>query len=92
MEFNMESDIKTVISVCMGSSCFSRGNNESIELIKKYISDYNLSERVILKGNLCHANCSLGPNMSIGDNMYQGILPENIYDIMKSAFPSERKE
>ncbi|HOU85617.1 MAG TPA: (2Fe-2S) ferredoxin domain-containing protein [Spirochaetota bacterium] len=77
----MESDIKTVISVCMGSSCFSRGNNESIELIKKYISDYNLSERVILKGNLCHANCSLGPNMSIGDNMYQGILPENIYAV-----------
>ena len=88
----MENDKKTVISVCMGSSCFSRGNNESIELIKKYISDYNLSERVILRGNLCHGNCSLGPNMSIGDNMYQGILPENIYDIMNSAFSSEVKE
>ncbi|HOA07201.1 MAG TPA: (2Fe-2S) ferredoxin domain-containing protein [Spirochaetota bacterium] len=88
----MESDNKTVISVCMGSSCFSRGNNESIELIKKYISDYNLSGKVILKGNLCHGNCSLGPNMSIGDDMYQGILPENIYDIMNSAFSSEVKE
>ncbi|HPA62750.1 MAG TPA: (2Fe-2S) ferredoxin domain-containing protein [Spirochaetota bacterium] len=83
----MDCDNKTVISVCMGSSCFSRGNNESIELIKKYIIENNLSDRVILKGNLCHGKCALGPNMSIGDNLYQGILPENIYDIMKSAFP-----
>ena len=28
---------KLNISVCMGSSCFARGNNENLEFIEKYI-------------------------------------------------------
>lgn len=68
----------------MGSSCFARGNNRNIDIIRNYIegSGAHLG-RMTIKGNLCQGNCSKGPNISINGVLYSGVLPENVCDIIR---------
>lgn len=54
-----------VISVCMGSSCYSRGNREAIEQIQTFIEDNNLADEIELRGNLCEDICECGPNVRV---------------------------
>jgi NADH:ubiquinone oxidoreductase subunit E len=76
---------KTPVILCLGSSCFARGNQEIIRLIKKYIDRKDLSDRVEFKGDHCFDQCSKGPNMLVGDKMYQEITEQNIIGILDEA-------
>jgi NADH:ubiquinone oxidoreductase subunit E len=51
------------ITLCMGSSCFSRGNGKSLPRIQQAIRDRGLATRVRLKGCRCGGCCSDGPNI-----------------------------
>lgn len=61
------------LEICMGSSCFSRGNRENLGLIQRFVDESNLGERVevVLAGSLCQNNCQRGPNMRIDGVNYQ---------------------
>jgi NADH:ubiquinone oxidoreductase subunit E len=59
--------------ICLGSSCFSRGNKEVVFFIKEYLRKHHLEDKVIFKGARCIGNCSKGPNMRIQDKMKEGI-------------------
>ena len=75
---------EVIISVCMGSSCFARGNNRNIDIIRNYIEGAGVNLGVMMiKGNLCQGNCSKGPNISIDGVFYSGVLPENVCDIIR---------
>jgi len=63
-----------VIHICLGSSCFSRGNKDVVAYIKEYLKKNHLEDKVVFKGARCMGNCSKGPNMKIGED----ILIENI--------------
>jgi NADH:ubiquinone oxidoreductase subunit E len=76
---------KTQIVLCLGSSCFARGNQEIIPLIKKYIEKKNISDRVEFKGDHCFDLCSEGPNMYVGDKLFQQITVKNITGILDEA-------
>ena len=39
------------LQICMGSSCFSRGNKELVLFIKGYLKKNHLDDRVILRGD-----------------------------------------
>ena len=58
------------IKVCMGSSCFARGNKNYVEVIKKYLQEHNLTNEITFKGQLCSDNCSKGPVIQIGGTEY----------------------
>lgn len=79
-------DNKVEIQICMGSSCFSRGNNKTLEIIKEYIKTKNASVSVGLKGMLCQDLCAKGPNIMINGQVYSGVTHENIIDILKLHF------
>ena len=34
------------IEICIGSSCFVKGSNEVVELLKNYIAEHHLEEKV----------------------------------------------
>jgi len=53
------------LAICMGSSCFSRGNKKNIVLIREYIDLHGLCGKVILKGHLCEGLCKDGPNLTV---------------------------
>jgi len=75
-------DEKLTISLCMGSSCFTRGNNRGITLLQKYIQSNGLGDRVFLKGHLCEEKCQCGPIMKVGDQDYQNVDTRAVIDIL----------
>ncbi len=73
----------TIITVCMGSSCFSRGNNVNAEIIERFLREHNLTARVEIRGCLCIGHCKDGPNISINDELICGVLPGMIQDLLE---------
>ncbi len=61
------------IVICMGSSCFSRGNSLNLELIREHLRQAGISARVELSGQLCQERCSEGPNLMINGRLCTGI-------------------
>ena len=67
----------------MGSSCFSRGNREILQIVQKYLKDHHLERDVILKGNHCFGDCSSGPVMKIGNTLYEQLSSEAVLEILE---------
>ena len=77
--------IKTKIVLCLGSSCFARGNQELISIVKKFVVKHRLEDQVEFKGDHCFSNCADGPNMMIGTRIYSHISTENIESILEEG-------
>ena len=80
---------KLNIRLCLGSSCYSRGNDEILKIIEKYINEKNLNQNVDFRGYLCKGQCSKGPNLSIGDKEFHKVSHSNIHLILKEVFETE---
>ena len=78
--------LRKEIKICMGSSCFSRGNKQTLQLIQKYLKDHQLERDVILKGNHCFGDCSTGPVLTIGAKVYEEVSQEGILEILDQEF------
>ena len=76
---------KVHIALCMGSSCFARGNNQVLATIEAVIKANGWQERVSLSGMRCGNLCSSGPNIQIDGKLYQGLDPGALVDL-----PAER--
>jgi NADH:ubiquinone oxidoreductase subunit E len=76
---------KIQITLCLGSSCFARGNQEIIQIINKYIEKKNIGDKVEFKGDHCFSNCSDGPNMFVGTILYQQVDKQNLHEILDKA-------
>ncbi len=74
------------ITICMGSSCFSRGNKEVLPIVKKFLSEHQLDKNVFFKGELCTGNCEKGPILKIDDEEYSMVNTDKIYDILANYF------
>lgn len=77
-----EENSQSRIVICMGSSCFSRGNSKNLEVIKDYINKNNLNCSVNISGNLCEDKCSKGPNVKINGKMYSQVEPVMLLEIL----------
>ena len=53
------------ITVCMGSSCFARGNQQNLETIENFIKENGLEAEIELSGSRCEGKCVTGPNEKI---------------------------
>jgi len=82
---------KTEITICLGSSCFSRGNNKNLEIIKDYISENNLKDKVDFRGHLCAEMCNKGPVVKINGKTYFDINRDNIISILDSYFKNNQE-
>lgn len=76
------------LRICMGSSCFSRGNRGTLQIIQQYLKDHQLEREVILKGNHCFGNCNSGPLLKIGNNLYEKVSQENVIEILEKELGS----
>jgi len=72
------------IKICLGSSCFSRGNKEMVEEIKLYLEKNHLNEKIVFKGSHCLGNCEEGPNISINNKTSGNIHKSNITRLLNS--------
>ncbi len=81
----MENSIK----ICMGSSCYSRGNEENLERIERYLSERQLSCAVDLCGSRCEGLCSEGPNIAINGRLFGGVSAESIEQLLDQHLASQ---
>ena len=74
---------KRIIKICLGSSCFSRGNNELISEIQKFIRKNSLEDKVSFSGDHCFSCCSEGPSLRINGKLFQKMDRESIDKILR---------
>jgi NADH:ubiquinone oxidoreductase subunit E len=86
----MESEMtqKQKIMICMGSSCFARGNEDNLRLIEDYIEEHQLGDRIELSGRCCAKQCAEGPNISIDGVLYNGVSKEKLLKLLDEKFLS----
>lgn len=72
----------TIITICMGSSCFSRGNNLNVAIIERFLREHKLDLEVEIRGCLCSEHCKTGPNILIGDTLLSGVQPSMVNDLL----------
>ena len=76
---------KPKIVICLGSSCFARGNEENIRVVEAYLAEnsYRDEVEVELSGTLCQARCADGPNVVT----YSKVDPGVMLDLLRKTLP-----
>ncbi len=74
------------ILICLGSSCFARGNSQNLGTIKEYLTENGIETQVDFRGHLCQELCTKGPVIKIGDTEYTGVNSGNILSILSNHF------
>lgn len=77
------------VELCMGSSCFARGNAKALEYLESYIEAHQLSDRIDLSGHLCLGTCSGGPNVKVGGVLHQNVSPELVVPLVSQALKAQ---
>ena len=77
---------KYEITICLGSSCFSRGSKDVLRTIKRYLQEKDIEDEVFFHGQLCSGQCEKGPNMRIDDKDYHEVNEENVIGILDEVF------
>lgn len=78
-----------MVTICMGSSCFSRGNSMVAEAIQRFVTDKGLQDRVSIRGCLCEGECKSGPNIRIDDTLYANVSADTAVDIISRQLEVE---
>ncbi len=74
------------IKVCMGSSCFARGNAKNLQLIQSFLEQKGIEADVELCGLRCCNRCAAGPNITIDDTEYHHVDSGTMLDILEKTF------
>ncbi len=69
--------------ICLGSSCFSRGNKEVVNFVRDYLKRNHLDDKVVFRGARCMGHCSNGPNLRINDLITEGVTLAKIEEILE---------
>lgn len=77
------------IVICLGSSCFARGNSENLETLNQYVQAQGIKARICLTGRLCQDQCKEGPNLSIAGQIHHGVTPERLRTLLREAQVSQ---
>ena len=74
------------MQICLGSSCFSRGNKDVVMFIREYLRKNRLDDKVIFKGARCMGHCSNGPNLNINGLITEDVTISKIESILDKEF------
>ena len=71
------------VKICLGSSCFSRGNNKALEFLKEFIRAEQLEKLIDISGSLCEGKCNSGPHVVIDGVRYENVSPSRMLNLIK---------
>ncbi len=77
---------RTEVIICLGSSCFARGNRKTVKLINDYLKAHELLGMVHFHGGHCFGRCDKGPVLKIGQEFYEKLTPETINNLLDDFF------
>lgn len=69
------------IKLCLGSSCFVRGNQEILDFLENSAKD-TCDFELELSGCLCLDECGRGPNLFINGRKYDEMTLEKMKEIL----------
>jgi NADH:ubiquinone oxidoreductase subunit E len=78
--------MKQLITICMGSSCFARGNGEHLEQIETYLSANRIDARIRFSGCRCRGECGRGPNIEFNGTLHHEIDTGTLLDLLEYYF------
>jgi len=76
------------ITLCMGSSCFSRGNKKTLHFIQDYLRETGRLNQVTFKGSHCFGHCEHGPMLKINETQFNHVTENNVVNILDQFFES----
>lgn len=76
---------KLNITVCMGSSCFARGNQQNLAFIESFIQEHGLEAEINLAGSRCENKCAKGPNIIVNNVEYNNVDEKKLEEILSQA-------
>jgi len=68
--------IMLTIYLCVGSSCYVRGSEQVAQILQNAIAAHDLQGQVDIVGTFCLESCSMGVTLRIGEQVFDGICPE----------------
>lgn len=74
----------TVIKVCLGSSCYIRGNDKKLTFLQDYVEKNKKDIQIELVGCRCTNLCQDGPNIFIDDKKYSNPTQEELIRILEA--------
>lgn len=80
--------MKPKITICMGSSCFARGNERNLAVCEEFLAGRGLKEDVDLElaGSLCTGNCANGPVVIIDGKVHTRVDRELMRELLEKLF------
>lgn len=74
----------TTIKVCLGSSCYIRGNDKTLAFLQDYIQKNKKDIQIELVGCRCTNLCQDGPNIFIDDKKYSKPTQDELIQILEA--------
>ncbi|MFN8241460.1 MAG: NAD(P)H-dependent oxidoreductase subunit E [Bacteroidales bacterium] len=78
--------VRHEMEICLGSSCFSRGNKEIVHYIREWLKKNHIDDKVVFRGARCFGNCSNGPNLKINGRKFESLQLSMIEKILEEEF------
>ena len=78
------------ITICMGSSCFARGNEKNLAVCERFLAERGLRDEVDVElcASLCTGNCAQGPVVTVDGKEYAHVDGGVMLDILEKTFPA----
>jgi NADH:ubiquinone oxidoreductase subunit E len=76
---------KINIEICLGSSCFARGNKQLVQDIKAFIEQNQCAHKVNFRGKHCFGICDKGPNLKVNETIFEHVDKQKLIEILEKA-------
>ena len=80
-----ESCIPIEIVICLGSSCFARGNAENLHTVRKFLEQSDVAAKLCTRGALCQRECARGPNIQVDGIQHDHVEPGSAITLIEQA-------
>lgn len=82
------------ITICMGSSCFARGNEKNLAACEEFLAARGLRDEVDVElgASLCTSNCAQGPIVMVDGKTYTNVDRGVMLDIMNDLFAGNKQD
>lgn len=93
--FSEKAQGKYIVEVCMGTACYVKGAQEVLNALKEEIKidegETSLDGLFTLKATRCIGACGLAPVMTINEEVYGRLTPDDIPGILRKYIKSHKE-
>ncbi len=78
-----------VVEICVGSSCYVKGSNQVVQIVKEMINKNNWQDLVEIKGAFCMQMCTDGLGVKINGKPIDKLGLHNAEEVIKEIISKE---